>query len=154
MATAHDDLADAFVTASRALVGIAIRSVEAAEVPVTVPQHRVLVLLAAEGDLTVGDIASLLGVNQSNASRICDRLQNLRLVRRQRATEDGRVVRVSLTVTGKQIVDAVTRARRLEVEEVLAHLTLPDVRRLVAALEAFNDAAHERDDHHWRLAST
>ena len=38
-----DELAATFVTASRALVGIAIRSIEAAPVAVTVPQHRVLV---------------------------------------------------------------------------------------------------------------
>src|SRR3954471_8032566 len=97
MRAVDDQLVEGFVTASRALVGIAVRSIEAAAVPVTVPQHRVLVLLAAQGPMAVGDIAELAGVNQSNASRLCDRLQRLGLVSRQRASDDGRAVQVSLT---------------------------------------------------------
>ena len=67
------ELTDAFVTASRALVGIAVHSVGAAPVEITVAQFRLLVLVAPEEKRTIGDIAELLGVNQSNASRHCDR---------------------------------------------------------------------------------
>ncbi|WP_457202115.1 MarR family transcriptional regulator [Nocardioides sp. HB32] len=69
------ELADAFVTESRALISVAVRPILDAPVDVTVAQHRVLVLLAARGDLTVGDIAGGLGVNPSNATRYCDSLQ-------------------------------------------------------------------------------
>jgi DNA-binding MarR family transcriptional regulator len=149
-----DELAELFVTASRALVGVAIRSIEASPVPVTVPQHRVLVLLAAEGAMTVGEIAHLAGVNQSNASRLCDRLQKLGLVERQRGSDDGRVVRVSLTQEGKRTVDAVTAVRRREVGQVLARLSIDDAHNMVSALVAFNDAAGERDHHTWKFSNT
>jgi len=147
------ELTDAFVTASRALVGIAVRSIESAPTRVTVPQHRVLVLLGAEGGLTVGDIAEMAGVNQSNASRLCDRLQKLGLVQRRGAPEDGRVVRVSLTRAGKEVLDVVTEHRRREVAAVLDRVPARRAKSIIAALRTFNDAAHERDDHVWAVAS-
>lgn len=144
-----DDLADAFLTASRALIGLAVRSIEAAPVDVTVAQHRVLVLLAARGDLTIGDLADGLGVNPSNATRYCDRLQRLGLVHRARSVEDGRMVQVGLTQEGQALVAAVTERRRQEVAQVLERMTGPDAMRVVAALRAFNRAAGELDDRHW-----
>ena len=144
-----DDLADAFLTASRALIGLAVRSIEAAPVDVTVAQHRVLVLLAARGDLTIGDLADGLGVNPSNATRYCDRLQRLELVHRARSVEDGRMVRVGLTQEGQALVTAVTERRRQEVDEVLERMTGPDAIRVVAALRAFNRAAGEVEDRDW-----
>jgi DNA-binding MarR family transcriptional regulator len=143
------ELVEGFVTASRALVGIAVRSIETATPPVTVPQHRVLVLLAAEGDLTVGEIAEMLGVNPSNASRVVDRLQRLELVGRQRGTEDGRVVEVALTRRGREVVESVMAQRRAEVAAVLSKVPPTRARQIVAALAAFNDAAHERGQSTW-----
>lgn len=144
-----DDMADAFLTASRALIGLAVRSIEAAPVDVTVAQHRVLVLLAARGDLTIGDLADGLGVNPSNATRYCDRLQRLGLVDRARSVEDGRMVEVGLTQEGWGLIAAVTERRRQEVDRVLDRMTGPDVIRVVAALRAFNRAAGEVEDREW-----
>ena len=144
-----DDLADAFLTASRALIGLAVRSIEAAPVDVTVAQHRVLVLLAARGDLTIRDLADRLGVNPSNATRYCDRLQRLGLVHRARSVEDGRMVQVRLTQEGQALVTAVTERRRQEIDQVLERMTGPDAIRVVAALRAFNRAAGEVEDRDW-----
>ena len=91
-----DELAEAFLTASRALVGLAVQSLGAAPVEITMAQHRVLVLLASRGEQQIGDIAAELRVNPSNATRHCDRLQKLGLLARQRSTIDGRVVQVAL----------------------------------------------------------
>jgi DNA-binding MarR family transcriptional regulator len=143
---ADDELTEALVGASRELVGIAVRSIAAAPVPVTVPQYRVLVLLATRGAMTVGEIADLIGVNQSNASRLCDRLQRLDLVQRQRVSEDGRAVRVSLTDQGARIVDSVTEERRREVSAVVARMPGADAQAVVSALSAFSEAAQMRDD--------
>jgi DNA-binding MarR family transcriptional regulator len=144
-----DELAATFITASRALVGIAIRSIEAAPVPVTVPQHRVLVLLAAEGPQAVGTLAQQLGVNPSNATRVCDRLQRLDLVRRSRSASDGRAVDVTITRAGRRLVDAVSEHRRLEVIAVLRQLSPDQVETVVAAMSEFSRAAHERAEGEW-----
>jgi DNA-binding MarR family transcriptional regulator len=149
---ADHELADAFVTASRALISLAVRSIDDAPQEVTVAQHRVLVLLAARGDLTIGAIAEGLGVNPSNATRYCDRLQRLELLTRTRSPADGRVVLVSLTKAGKALVGDVTRRRRAEVEKVLARMTAADTAGMLDALRAFNRAADELEDRDWASA--
>lgn len=145
----HEELADAFISASRALVGLAVASVGASPVEVTLVQHRVLVLLAARGEAPIGVIAEELAVNPSNASRHCDRLQRLGLLERRRSAADGRVVHVALTEQGREVVDAVTRRRREEVVKVLAQMPEADRRGVVEALDSFRRAAHELSDREW-----
>jgi DNA-binding MarR family transcriptional regulator len=144
-----DHIAATFVTASRALVAIAIRSIEAAPVAVTVPQHRVLVLLAANGPQAIGTLAQQLGVNPSNATRVCDRLQRLDLLSRSRSSSDGRAVHVTITPAGRRLVDAVTDHRRREVASVLRELAPDQVATALAAMTEFNRAAHERTESEW-----
>lgn len=142
---ATPEIADAFIAASRALVAMAIRSIDTVTEKVTVAQHRVLVILAARGPQTVSDIAADLAVNPSNATRHCERLHQLGLVAKQRSRADGRVVEVTLTRAGKRLLDAVNEARRHEVMTVL-HRMDPDQRDgVVSALAAFNAAAREGD---------
>jgi DNA-binding MarR family transcriptional regulator len=143
------EAADAFITASRALVGMAIRSIDAAAGDVTIAQHRVLVVLAARGPQTVGDIAAELAVNPSNGTRHCDRLYRLGLVNKQRSRADGRIVEVSLTRAGKQLLDAVTDQRRNEVTKVLEQLDPSMVDATIEALGRFNRAAREVEDQDW-----
>lgn len=143
------DLLDTFVTASRVLVAVAIRSIDGVRPEVTVTQHRILVLLAAHGAQRIGDLAAELNVNSSNASRHCDRLQRAGLVDRQRSVEDGRAVCVSLTTTGRDLVDRVTIARRGEIATILEVMPLPNQEDLVEALRAFSDAAGELSDDQW-----
>lgn len=145
----HSDAAEAFVTASRALISLAVRTIDDAPVDVTLAQHRVLVLLAAQGSLTVGDIAEGLGVNPSNATRICDRLQRLGLVSRSRSQQDGRVVVVGLTEDGTTLVKDVTERRRAEIEKVLGRMTPDETARAREALHVFNRAAGEIEDRDW-----
>jgi DNA-binding MarR family transcriptional regulator len=140
------ELVERFVTASRVLVGIAVRSIEAATPPVTETQHRVLVVLSGAGDLAVTELADRLGVNQSNASRVVDRLQRLSLVLRRRASGDARVVEVAITEQGRRLVEAVMERRRQEVAEVLGRMHHERADQVVAALEAFNQAANEPDE--------
>lgn len=143
------ELADEFITASRTLVGMAIRSIDTVAETVTVAQHRVLVILAARGPQTVSDIAADLAVNPSNATRHCERLHQLGLVAKQRSRSDGRVVEVTLTRAGKRLLDAVTRARSREVMAVLDRME-PEARdAVISALSDFNAAAREGGEEDW-----
>jgi len=146
---AHKELTDAFVAASGALVGIAVHSVGAAPVEVTVPQFRLLVLVASDEQRTIGDIARHLGVNQSNASRHCDRLQRLGLAERRRSTKDARVVFVRLTPEGRALVDTVLQQRRVNIRRIVERLTPQDAAAALQALRAFNTAADELDEEQW-----
>ncbi len=147
--SASDELVEELLTASRALVGIAVHSIGAAPVEVTVAQHRLLVLLAAHGAQSVGEIAEQLGVNPSNASRHCDRLQRLGLLERRRSADDGRVVQVELSPEGRRLLDAVAGRRREEVRRVVEQMAPDDADAVVAALRAFNAAAHETAQDEW-----
>ena len=145
----RDALAEALVTAGRALVGIAVRSVNSAPVELTLVQHRLLVLLATGGDQAVGALAEQLGVNASNASRLCDRLERLGLLARVRSARDGRSVDVSLTPAGRRVFETVRAHRLRDVRRVLDRMSDHDARAAVDALTAFNDAADEHGESQW-----
>lgn len=149
VAASPEDAAEAFLAAGRTLMGISIASVAAARIEVTMVQFRVLVLLADEGARTVGEIGNELGVNASNATRHCDRLQKLGLLTRRRSTTDGRVVRVALTKSGRRLVDEVAERRRTEVLRVLERMPVREQVAAIHALGAFNEAAHEHGGGEW-----
>lgn len=137
----RDRLAEALLVTSRALVAIAVRSMSAGAAEVTVVQHRVLVLLDAVGALSVSAVAEALGVDQSNASRHCTRLAQLGLVSRVTAAHDRRAVDVALTDAGRRQVQAVRRARRREIAQVLDRMPDDAARAAVRAFEHFDEAA-------------
>ncbi|MFG3441572.1 MarR family transcriptional regulator [Nonomuraea sp. NPDC047897] len=139
-----DPVVEAVLTASRALVAVAARSIAAAGGEVTLPQYRALVLIAARGPQRLMDLADALDVNQSTASRMCDRLVAKRLVRRSRLPSDRRTVRIALTTEGRALVDGVTRHRRGDLARILAELTSQQQEAVVAALSAFALAADEK----------
>ncbi|MEP9381916.1 MarR family transcriptional regulator [Nocardioides sp. KR10-350] len=136
-------LVDTVLTAGRAMVAIAVRSVEAAPVEVTVIQHRVLVLLAARDVLKINELADLLGINQSNASRHCANLEDSGLVTRRRSDTDGRAVEVRLTAAGRGVLEAVDEARRRELTQLLARLPADLLGTADTVFTAFNRAAGE-----------
>ncbi len=101
---ARDDLVDALLSASRAMVAISARSLADLDAEVTLPQFRAPVVLASRGPQRIVDIASALGVNPSTGTRMCDRLVAKKLVRRYRSSADRRKVRLTLTEAGRALV--------------------------------------------------
>lgn len=146
---ATERLVEELLTTSRALVGVAVRSIGSATTEVTVAQHRLLVLLAEHGPQSVSEIAQRLGVNPSNASRHCDRLQRLGLLSRRRSPEDGRVVQVDVTPTGRGLLDGVTEQRRADIRRVVDRMPAADAAVVAAALREFNAAAEEVGQDEW-----
>jgi DNA-binding MarR family transcriptional regulator len=142
------------MTATRALVALAVRSINASPVEVTLMQHRVLVLLASRGEQSVNSLAEQLGVNASNASRVCDRLQRLELVARRRSTTDARSVKVAITADGMSVLAAVSAHRRNDVQQILSTMSPEVARGTVEALVVFNDAAHEIAESDWDVLSS
>jgi DNA-binding MarR family transcriptional regulator len=138
-----DDLVDTVLAASRALVAVAARSLAAAGDEVTLPQYRTLVVLGARGPQGTADLAAALAVNPSTATRLCDRLVRKGLVRRDRQAGDRRTVRIALTPAGRDLVAAVTRRRRTELARLLGVLPQAQHEPVIAAFQAFADAAGE-----------
>jgi DNA-binding MarR family transcriptional regulator len=147
----QDDVVDSVLGASRALVGVAARSLGAAEEEVTLPQYRALVLLASRGSHRVLDLAQALAVNQSTATRMCDRLDRKGLITRARPQDNRRTVIVTISPAGRELVAAVTRRRRSEIRAILRKMPAQEQAALVPALRAFSDAAGEAPEQSWSL---
>ena len=139
---APDELVDTLLAASRALVAVAARSLAAAG-EVTLPQYRVLVVLAASGPQGTAELAAALAVNPSTVTRMCDRLVRKGLVRRQRRAADRRGVRIALTPAGRALVAQVSQRRRAELTRLLEALPQEQHEPVIAALRAFAAAAGE-----------
>lgn len=136
------ELVDAVMRASRVLVAVAARSLAAAG-DVSLPQYRVLVLLAGRGPQRAVDLAAALAINPSSATRLVDRLVRAGLVRKQRMASDRRSYRIGLSPTGRELVAEVTRRRRAEFEQLLAAVPVDRHHLVVTALQALTDAAGE-----------
>lgn len=146
-----DEIVDSVLRASRALVAVAARSLAAAEDEVTLPQYRLLVLLANRGAQRALDLADRLGVTQSTVTRMCDRLERKGLINRDRPRDNRRVVITTITARGQQLVDAVTRQRRAQIRTILRRMAADDRAALAPVLRSFADAAGEAPEQSWSL---
>lgn len=142
-------LADALISASRALVAVAARSVAGAGGDVTLPQYRALVVLASRGPQGVADLAGSLDVNPSTATRMCDRLVRKGLVTRARDEIDRREVKLDLTDEGRGLVHQVMDRRREDVQALLSAIPDGSRRALVSSLQVLARAVGETPDLHW-----
>jgi len=133
----------ALLKASRALVAVAARSI--ADIgDVTLPQFRALVVLSRPEAMTVGDLAEALDIHPSTATRLCDRLERKRLIRRHPGVSpDRRETPVSLTTPGRRLVGRVTTRRRRDLAAIAAAMTPEDRRHAISSLAAFSSAAGE-----------
>jgi DNA-binding MarR family transcriptional regulator len=136
-------LTSAVLTASRLLVAVSARSLAAAEERVTLPQFRLLVLLATHGETNLVTLADRLVVNPSTALRMVDRLVDAGLVGRRVNPDSRRETLLRLTGAGRQIVDEVTTRRREEIASIVTRMSPKDRVGLVRALRAFADAGGE-----------
>lgn len=136
-----DELVTSLLTASRVLVGVAAGSL--AEVEVTVPQFRVLILLDNHAAMNLQRLADLLDVTPSTAMRMVDRLIGADLVTRRGNPDNRREVVLGLTDAGAARVAMVTDRRRAAIATIVARMPVERRSDLVAALRAFADAAGE-----------
>lgn len=144
-----DPVIDAVLHASRALVAVAARSIAAVAEDVTLPQYRVLVLLAGHSPQGVAELATSIDVSPSTVTRMCDRLVGKGLVRRRVSSTDRRQVQLGLTAEGRGVVQKVTDHRRTEIARIVQALPHSQRSQLVNALEIFANSAGELSDEDW-----
>lgn len=135
------DLTDELLVASRALVGAAARSL--ADLDITLPQYRAVVVVAQRPGLGVGDLAEALEVHPTTATRMCDRLVAKRLLRRRSSAGDRRATELHLTAAGWRLLERVADRRRRAIAEIVARMEPGDSAGAVRALRAFSEAAGE-----------
>jgi DNA-binding MarR family transcriptional regulator len=140
-----EEAVDALLLASRALVGVAARSLADVDA-VTLPQFRALVLVSSRPRTTVSDLAQALGIHPTSATRLCDRLVRKRMIRRAEAVADRRQTELHLAAAGRRLVAHVTDRRRDALRLVAARMGPEDRAAAVQGLRAFAVAAEESAD--------
>jgi DNA-binding MarR family transcriptional regulator len=148
------DPVEGVLTASRALVGVAARSLAAVEDDVTLAQYRVLVLLASRGEQNLGVLARALSIHPSSTTRLCDRLEAKGLISRTPSAKSRREVILAITATGRRLLKTVTARRRLEIRRIVDSLSRDEQRRVQEAFALFGRAAGELPDDAWQLGWT
>ncbi len=139
---------EAVMRASRALVGISAASVAEVDDLVTIPQLRVMTMIATLGAINLGAVAAGLQVSPSNASRICDRLLKIGMVDRRDDPADRRQITLTLTSDGEALLDRVNRHRRTAIRRILRQMTSHRREQLTAALNDLAVAAGEPEEVH------
>lgn len=128
------------MAASRSINAVIVRSLAAVDETLTVPELRVLVILAGRDGANLGAVAEELGVNPSNASRTCEKLVQRGLVRRVADAEDRRRVVLRVSPDGKRLLKKVMDRRRRLLAAVVDGMPAHEQVQLMAAMTAFNEA--------------
>jgi DNA-binding MarR family transcriptional regulator len=136
----RNDALVAVVRTARVFAAITAESIAQAGERVTLPQLRVLTLVSGSGALSNTAVARALDIHISNASRLCDRLVHLGLLDRRDDPANRRQVELTLTESGRQLVNAVTDHRRHAFQRILTAMTEAEQAALTTALAAFADA--------------
>ena len=134
-----DDVVDAVLASSRALVAVSARSIAGAQ-GVTLPQYRMLVVLS-ERTSTLTELAAHLDVAPSTALRMVDRLEAGGLIDRTVKPENRRETHLSLTTAGRRTVRTVTNRRRRDLRAVVDLIPADQRDGVARAMAAFASAA-------------
>jgi DNA-binding MarR family transcriptional regulator len=147
----RDRIVDAVLSASRVLVAVAARSLGDVAEEVTLTQYRTLVVLASRGPQSLADLAEAVDVTSPTATRMCDRLIKKGLIARRHDRGDRRLVRLTLAKTGHELVDAVTKRRRVEIARLLGAIPAKQQAALVDSLQRLTAAAGEVPEQDWSM---
>lgn len=96
---------------------------------------RALALIGESGGLRIGELADRVGVDDTTATRLVDRLEQLGLAERRGAEGDRRATVVGLTAEGKELTAGVAAQRLLFFCDVLEALE-PEERAQLVQLTA------------------
>jgi DNA-binding MarR family transcriptional regulator len=106
----------------------------------TIPQLRVLTIVAGNADCTMGELARSLGISLSAATGLVDRLVQQGLIEREANPNDRRVVCLRLTEGGRRAREACRQERRRRVEAALRSLSAKEQTEIAAALALLHKA--------------
>lgn len=125
---------EALQEATRLLAGVALRSVDVLEGAVSLPQLRVLAVLAHLGQVRSVRVATALSLEPSTVSRLVDRLVAAGHVTRIMDPSNRSAVILELTSSGRHLVAEVSAWRQAELRRLLMCLKPAERTALTTAL--------------------
>jgi DNA-binding MarR family transcriptional regulator len=114
---------EALQAATRVLTGVALRSLDVLGGVITLPQFRMLAILAELGRARSSRVARALGLDASTVTRLADRLVTAGHVVRGSDPRHRSVVTLELTPSGQRLVSAVSQWRQRELSRIVAGLS-------------------------------
>jgi DNA-binding MarR family transcriptional regulator len=129
--------------ATRVLAGVALRSLDVLDGAVTLPQFRMLAVLADLGRARSVQVARALGLEASTVTRLADRLVAAGHVTRGSEPGHRGVVTLELTATGQHLVSLVAAWREQELARILQQIPSAKRVQLTNALRQLVEAAGE-----------
>ncbi len=108
-------------------------------------QEQIINLIAIHKSLSSGEIARAIGVRPPTITKSIARLQEQGFVERTTGHADGRIVRVSLTKSGKKILKKVNKATRKAEKQALRKLTVKQQKQLRKSLNVMAENLNSRD---------
>lgn len=102
---------------------------------ITPPQFGMLHCLQMQGPRTMKEISEQMDLTHGASTGLIDRLHRLGLVERERDDKDRRVVNVTITDEGKQLIERVNQRRHAILSKIVQQLS-PDERRLIQKLNS------------------
>jgi DNA-binding MarR family transcriptional regulator len=99
--------------------------------PLTPTKLYALDVLAETHELRIGELAERVGLDETSATRLVDRLEAAGIAERRRKAGDRRVTIVGLTPAGLELVAKISARRQLFFCEVLGSLDPDDRAQLV-----------------------
>jgi len=109
----------------------------------TMAQMGAMFHILQKGACGVSDIGSDLGVTNSAASQMLERLVQLKLITRSENPIDRRVKQIVLTDRGRQILRESSRANQDWLEELVQTLVAEEQEQIQSALVILIDKAHQ-----------
>jgi DNA-binding MarR family transcriptional regulator len=107
----------------------------------TPTQASVLGAAAVRGQLSLGELTEIEGLNPTMLSRVVGKLDSFGLIRRLRDPDDFRAVRVEITPEGSRVYERIRAQRSAVISECVAGLPAEQEAALVAALPALESLA-------------
>lgn len=125
---------------------------------VSMSHLHVMWILQSHGDLTMTHLAEMLDISLSNATGLVDRMEERGVIDRIRVPDDRRIVLVSLSEHGRELLAQVDLVRSDLVATVLRHLdatqldgllhTLADLRQAMQEARAAGELPESPADEH------
>jgi DNA-binding MarR family transcriptional regulator len=135
--------AEVLQAATRVLAGVALRSLEVLDGAVTLPQFRMLAVLADLGRARSVQVARVLGLEASTVTRLAGRLVGGGYVIRGSEPGHRGVVTLELTAAGRDLVSQVAAWRERELARILRQLPPAGRVQVTTALRQLVEAAGE-----------
>ena len=134
---------EALQEATRVLAGVALRSMEVLDGVITLPQFRMLAVLAELGCARSARVARALGLDASTVTRLADRLVTAGHVARGSDPRHRSVVTLELTPSGQRLVSVVSVWRQRELSRIVTALPPAARGQLTSILGQLVSAAGE-----------